>query len=52
MEQLNREYNGTDWFGLYNSNKLSSLRLDKPSSYFSHHKITFKGNNAEKVAMI
>ena len=37
---------------LYNSDKLSSLRVDELSLYFSHHKITFKGKKAEKVAMI
>ena len=52
MERLNREYNGTDWVGLHNSDKLSSLRVDQLSLYFSHHKITFKGKKAEKVAMI
>ena len=29
-----------------------SLRVDELSLYFSHHKITFKGKKAEKVAMI
>ena len=52
MEQLNREYNDIDWAGLYNSDKLSSLRVDELSLYFSHHKITFRGKKAEKVAMI
>ena len=52
MERLNGEYNDTDWVGLYNSDKLSSLRVDELSLYFSHHKITFKGKKAEKVAMI
>ena len=40
-EQLNREYNDIDCVGLYNSDKLSSLRVDELSSYFS---------KAEKVA--
>ena len=52
MERLNREYNDIDWVGLYNSDKLASLRVDELSLYFSHHKITFKGKKAEKVAMI
>ena len=52
MERLNGEYNDTDWVGLYNSDKLSFLRVDELSLYFSHHKITFKGKKAEKVAMI
>ena len=52
MERLNREYNDLDWVGLYNSDKLSSLRVDELSLYFSHHKITFKGKKAEKFAMI
>jgi len=52
MEWLNREYNDIDWAGLYNSYKLSSLWVDELSLYFSHHKITFKGKKAEKVAMI
>ena len=51
-ERLNRQYNDIDWAGLYNSDKLSSLRVDELSLYFSHHKITFKGKKAEKVAMI
>ena len=34
MERLNREYNDNDWVGLYNSDKLSSLRVDKLSLYF------------------
>ena len=52
MERLNREHNDIDWVGLYNSDKLSSLRVDELSSYFSSYKITFKGKKAEKVAMI
>ena len=52
MERLNREYNDNDWVGLYNSDKLSSLRVDELSLYFSHHKIPFKGEKTEKVAMI
>ena len=51
-EKLNREYNDIDCVGLYNSDKLSSLRVDELSSYFSSYKITFKGKKAEKVAMI
>ena len=52
MERLNREHNDIDWVGLYNSDKLSSLRVDGLSSHFSHHKFTFKGKKAEKVSMI
>ena len=52
MERLNREYSGIAWVGLYNLDKLSSLGMDELSLYFSHHKITFKGKKAEKVAMI
>ena len=52
MERLNRKYNGTEWVGLYNSNKLLSLRVEELSLIFSHHKITFKGKKVEKVAMI
>ena len=52
MEPLIREYSDIDWVGLYNSDKLSSLRVDELSLYFSHHKITFKGKKAERVAMI
>ena len=52
MERLKREYNGIDWIGLHNSDKLSSLRVDELSLYFSHHKITFKGKKAEKVATV
>ena len=52
MEHLNREYNDIDWVGLYNSDKLLSLRVDELSLYFSHHKITFKVKKAEKIAMI
>ena len=37
---------------LYNSNKLTSLRVDELSLYFSHQKLTFKRKKAEKVAMI
>ena len=37
---------------LYNSDKLSSLRVDELSLYFSHHKITFKWNKTEEIAMI
>ena len=40
MERLNQEYNDIDWVGLYNSDKLSFLRVDELSLYFSHHKIT------------
>ena len=39
------------WTGL-DFDKRSSLRVDELSLYFSHHKITFKGKKAEKVAMI
>ena len=52
MGRLNQQYNDIDLAGLYNSDKLSSLRVDELSLYFSHHKITFKGMKAEKVAMI
>ena len=52
MERLNREYNGIDWVGLHNSDKLLSLTVDELSLYFSHHKFSFKGKKAEKVAMI
>jgi len=52
IERLNRKYNDIDWVGLYNFDKLSSLRVEEYSFYFSHHKITFKGKKAEKVAMI
>jgi len=52
MERLNREYNDIDWVGLYNSDKLSSLRVDELSLFFFHHKIPLKGKKAEKVAMI
>ena len=34
MERLNRQYNDIDWAGLYNSDKLSSLRVDELSLYF------------------
>ena len=52
MERLNREHSDIDWVGFYNSDKLSSLRVDELSLYFSHHKITFKGKKAARVAMI
>ena len=52
IERLNRQYNDIDWAGLYNSDTLSSLSVDELSLYFSHHKITFKGKKAAKVAMI
>ena len=37
---------------LYNSDKLSSLRVDELSLYFSHHKITLKWKKTEEIAMI
>ena len=52
MQRLKRKYNGIDWVGLYKSDKLSSLRVDELSLYFSHHKITFRGKKAENFAMI
>ena len=52
MERLNREYNYIDWVGRHNSDKLSSLRVNKLLLYSSHHKITFKEKKAEEVAMI
>ena len=52
MERLNREYNGIDWIGLYNCDKLSSLRVNELSLYLSHHKITCKGTKVENVAII
>ena len=52
MERLNWEYNDIDWVGLYNSDKLSFLRVDGLSLYFSHYKITVKGKEAEKVTII
>ena len=52
MEPLIREYSDIDWVGLYNSDKLSSLRVDELLLYFSHHKIILKGKKAEKVATI
>ena len=39
MERLNGEYNDIDWVGLYNFDKLSSLRVDEQSLNFSHHKM-------------
>ena len=52
MERLSREYKDIDGVGLYNFYRLSSLRVDDVSRYFSHHKITFKVKKAGKVAMI
>ena len=52
MERQNREYNDIDWVGLYNSDKLSSLRVNELSLYLSHPKITCKGKKAENVAII
>ena len=52
MEQLNREFNDIDWFGLYNTDKQSSLRVNGLSLYLSYHKITCKGKKDEKVAII
>ena len=52
MERLNQEHSDIHWVGLYNSDKLSLLRVGRLSSYFSHHKFTFKGKKAEKVSMI
>jgi len=52
MERPKWKFNDIDWVGLYNSDKLSFLRVNELSLYFSHHKITFKGEKAEKVAMI
>ena len=48
MQRLKRKYNGIDWVGLYKSDKLSSLRVDELSLYFSHHKITFKGKKLKR----
>ena len=48
VERLNRKYNDVDWVVLYNFDELSSLRVDEISLYFSHHKITFKREIAEK----
>ena len=39
MERLNGEYNDIDWVGLYNFDKLSSLRVDEQSLHFSRHKM-------------
>ena len=52
IEWLNGEYNDFDWVGLYNSHKLSHLRVNDLSLYFSHQRITFQGKKAEKVAMV
>lgn len=52
MERLNREYNDIDWVGRHNSDKVSSLRVNKLILYSSHHKVTFKAKKAEEVAMI
>ena len=47
MERLNRgEYNDIDWVELYNSDKLSSLRVNELSLYFTHQKITSKGKES------
>ena len=48
MKRVNREYNDIDWAGLYNSDKLLSLRVDELSLCFSYHKITFKGKKLKK----
>ena len=52
MERLSREYNDIEWVALYNTDKLSSLRVNELSLYLSHHKITCKRKKAEKVALI
>ena len=49
MEPLIREYSDIDWVGLYNSDKLSSLRVDELLLYFSHHKIILKGKKAATI---
>ena len=51
VERLNRKYNDVDWVVLYNFDKLLSLRVDEISLYFSHHKITFKREIAEKKGL-
>ena len=54
MERLNREYNGMDWFGLYNSDK--PVVLDGGRAivvvFQYNHKITFKGKVAKIKAPI
>ena len=41
-----------DWVGRYNSDKLSSLSVNKLSLYISHPRSPSKGKKTEKVAMI
>ena len=48
MERLNREYNDIDWVGLYNSDKLSSLRVDELSLYFSITRSPSKGRKLKR----
>ena len=51
MGRLSKEYSDTDWVGLYNADKLSSLTLNELPLYLSHHKITCKSKKAEKVVL-
>ena len=53
MERLNREHNDIDWVGLYNSDKLSSLRVDGLSLIVLFpSQDHLQGKKAEKVTMI
>ena len=48
MEPLIREYSDIDWVGLYNSDKLSSLRVDELSLYFSITRSPSKGRKLKR----
>ena len=53
-QQLEEDYNDTEWEQLYNSDQISSLKVHELNLYLQlvRHGIVFKGKKPEKVAYI
>ena len=49
MERLNQENNDIGWVGLYNSDKMSSLRVNDQSLYFNIFPITRSPSKGRKL---
>ena len=54
IERLNREYNDIDWVGLYNSDKLSSVRVDELSArkHYRRQNMDESGHRSRETIML
>ena len=49
MERLNQEYNDIGWVGLYNSDRMSSSRVNDQSLYLNTFPITRSPSKGRKL---